>query len=110
MKRRVSVKQKLVKKFVAQDEEELEELTEKLSKVEIEKVQEKPKVEEKKPKPVQDKPKLEEKKPKKKSVPTPKIEPLIPGSESAEDMVSEYRKNSILNQLWLASFDRYESY
>ena len=96
MKRRVSVKQKLVKKFVAQDEEELEELTEKLSKVEIEKVQENPKV--------------EEKKPKKKSVPTPKIEPLIPGSESAEDMVSEYRKNSILNQLWLASFDRYESY
>ena len=92
LKRRASVKQKVKKEAqtvaqkVVEEQEEIEKLAQKISEVTIETEEEEELPREpEEPKP---EPKAEEKKPKKKSISAPKIEPLVPSTESPEEMVS----------------------
>ena len=67
---------------VVEEQEEIEKLAQKISEVTIETEEEEELPRE------PEKPKAEEKKPKKKSITAPKIEPLVPSTESPEEMVS----------------------
>ena len=83
------------------EKEQIDQLAEKISEVQIEelpddeilvlgKLPEKPKSSEV----VEKKPVVE--KPKKKSIPTPKIEPLMPSTETPEEIVSYFRNQHII--------------